>query len=35
MALVYNGPANYYIKKMKVTFGRKEAMPMQDRLTVA
>ena len=35
MALVYNGPANYYIKKMKVTFGRKAAMPIQNRLTVA
>ena len=35
MALVYSGPANYYIKKKKVTFGRKAAMPIQNRLTVA
>ena len=35
VALVYSGPANYYIKKMKVTFGRKAAMPIQNRLTVA
>ena len=35
MALVYNGPANNYIKKMKVTFGRKAAMPMKKRLTFA
>ena len=34
MALVYNSPASYYIKKKKVTFGRKAAVPMKKRLTV-
>ena len=34
MALVYNGHASYYIKKKKVTFGRKAAVPMKKRLTV-